>query len=249
MTTKERESAGAIGEDAMPARGTEGGQQMEKEAHGDVKEDGNDVVARQGDGGEATELNKSGKRGREEEEPKENEVTASVYPLKIGFKTFQNGKQARAYFKELMLKYPLGVAFNEYEHAIVEDLIRKGHEDPSRKFGCGIKRFFVKFNKEFENYCVALERTDGTFDDLGVSGCLRKLCPDLKLVKVPDKKRPRSVFENTRGRGRGGSTRGDRGGGMRGGRGIGGRGGRGGSGRGDRGGGMRGGRGGGVRGD
>eukprot|EP00216_Chloropicon_sp_CCMP2111_P001093 CAMPEP_0198236826 /NCGR_PEP_ID=MMETSP1446-20131203/2718_1 /TAXON_ID=1461542 ORGANISM="Unidentified sp, Strain CCMP2111" /NCGR_SAMPLE_ID=MMETSP1446 /ASSEMBLY_ACC=CAM_ASM_001112 /LENGTH=243 /DNA_ID=CAMNT_0043918771 /DNA_START=259 /DNA_END=987 /DNA_ORIENTATION=+ len=199
MTTKERESAGAIGEDAMPARGTEGGQQMEKEAHGDVKEDGNDVVARQGDGGEATELNKSGKRGREEEEPKENEVTASVYPLKIGFKTFQNGKQARAYFKELMLKYPLGVAFNEYEHAIVEDLIRKGHEDPSRKFGCGIKRFFVKFNKEFENYCVALERTDGTFDDLGVSGCLRKLCPDLKLVKVPDKKRPRSVFENTKG--------------------------------------------------
>ncbi|KAK9815372.1 hypothetical protein WJX72_002394 [[Myrmecia] bisecta] len=162
------------------------------------------------------------------------EAAAADSSVKIGYKKFKNGQEASGYFHHLVNTLTQGQDLNEYEFTVVLDLLKKGHPEPSKKIGSGVRAIQVNQHRTEESVCFFVQRTDGTEEDFSVRKCLATLFPAWGAgLKQKQGSRPSP-----------GGRRGGRGGGGRfGGRGGGGdRGRRGGRGRGGRGRGRRGGR-------
>lgn len=143
-----------------------------------------------------------------------------VGPIQVGYKTFTTVEEALKYYHYLITHVTLDQDLNEYEYFNVLEVLKKGHPDPQKKIGSGVKAIQVKKYPEMESTCFFIMRTDGTKEDFSVRKCISNL---FGVDLTQNNKKPGS-FGKGRGRGgRGGGGRGGRFGGRRGG----GRGGRG----------------------
>ncbi|CAH2043841.1 unnamed protein product [Thlaspi arvense] len=180
-----------------------------------------DAVAPKADTGDET----AEKREREETGEEENvgeskkqkvgeeEKSNGSDPVKLGPKEFVTSVAMFDYFTKFMHFWPTDLDVNKYEYMVLLDLIKKGHSEPDKKIGGGIKTFQVRIHPMWKSRCFFLVREDDTADDFSFRKCVDHILPLPENMKTP----------GSSGNGHGGGGRG--GGGRRGGRG-GGRGGR-----------------------
>ncbi|KAJ0231371.1 Protein EMBRYO DEFECTIVE 514 [Hirschfeldia incana] len=135
-------------------------------------------------------------------------------PVKLGPKEFVSSVAMFDYFTKFMHFWPTDLDVNKYEHMVLLDLIKKGHSEPDKKIGGGIKAFQVRTHPMWKSRCFFLVREDDSADDFSFRKCVDQILPLPENMKAP----------GSSGNGHGGGGRGG-GGGRRGGRG-GGRGGR-----------------------
>ncbi|XP_006281035.2 protein EMBRYO DEFECTIVE 514 [Capsella rubella] len=163
------------------------------------------------------------KREREETEEEENGGESKKQklgdeeksgPVKLGPKEFVTSVAMFDYFVKFLHFWPTDLDVNKYEHMVLLDLIKKGHSEPEKKIGGGIKTFQVRTHPMWKSRCFFLVREDDTADDFSFRKCVDQILPLPENMKTP----------GANGNGHGGGGRGG-GGGRRGGRG-GGRGGR-----------------------
>ncbi|KAJ4897425.1 hypothetical protein Rs2_24219 [Raphanus sativus] len=95
------------------------------------------------------------KREREQTEPEETEEGGgeskkqkvgeeekkSKVPVKLGPKEFVSSVVMFDYFTKFMHFWPTDLDVNKYEQMVLLDLIKKGHSEPDKKIGGGIKAF------------------------------------------------------------------------------------------------------------
>ncbi|KAF8112611.1 hypothetical protein N665_0063s0096 [Sinapis alba] len=152
--------------------------------------------------------------GCESKKQKVGEEEKSNVPVKVGPKEFVSSMAMFDYFTKFMHFWPTDLDVNKYEHMVLLDLIKKGHSEPDKKIGGGIKAFQVRTHPMWKSRCFFLVREDDTADDFSFRKCVDQILPLPENMKTPA----------SSGNGHGGGGRG--GGGRRGGRGGGGRGGR-----------------------
>ncbi|MFS7899781.1 hypothetical protein Hanom_Chr00s078083g01792231 [Helianthus anomalus] len=95
-----------------------------------------------------------------------------------------------------------------YEHAMLLDLLKKGHLEAEKKIGAGIKTFQVRYHPQWKSRCFFLVREDESADDFSFRKCVDHILP------LPENMTVKYDFNKESGGGRGG-----RGGGRSGGRG------------------------------
>ncbi|CAN7100748.1 protein EMBRYO DEFECTIVE 514 [Brassica rapa] len=151
--------------------------------------------------------------GGEPKKQKVGEEEKSTGLVKLGPKEFGSSVAMFDYFTKFMHFWPTGLDVNKYEQMVLLDLIKKGHSEPDKKIGGGIKAFQVRTHPMWKSRCFFLVREDDSADDFSFRKCVDQILPLPENMKAP----------GSTGNGHGGGGRG--GGGRRGGRG-GGRGGR-----------------------
>jgi hypothetical protein len=137
-------------------------------------------------------------------------------PVKLGYMVFDNGGDAANYFCKILHGFAPGQDLNEYEHVAVMDLLEKGHMEPEKKKGCGVKSFQVLEHEE-GSMCYNIVRTDGSKEDFSYLKCLFSLFPDDATLTAQKAKRIKGPAKGRGGHGGGGGGRGWRGGGRGGG--------------------------------
>lgn len=95
----------------------------------------------------------------------------------------------------------------QYEHMVLLDLIKKGHSEPDKKIGGGIKTFQIRTHPMWKSRCFFLVREDDTADDFSFRKCVDHILP------LPENMIPGANGNGHGGGGRGGGRRGGRGGG------------------------------------
>ncbi|KAG2435227.1 hypothetical protein HXX76_007309 [Chlamydomonas incerta] len=194
---------------------------------GDVKEE--QAAAEEeaaGEGGEGEDAEEAEEGGEDAPASADKKRPADSGPMSLGYKLFNSGKEAAAYFKLLQHSTSLDTDMNEYEYRILLDLLQKGHPSADSKIGCGLRSFQVRrFEgaRDADARAFFAVRKDGSAEDFSYVKCVSAIFGDLEYVPRPNKQ---AHFEGGRGGFRGGGRgRGD-GGRSPGGRGRGGRGGR-----------------------
>ncbi|KAI4343879.1 hypothetical protein L6164_011176 [Bauhinia variegata] len=114
-----------------------------------------------------------------------------------------------------MMIYPC-----QYEYMMLLELLKKGHSEPDKKIGGGIRAFQVRYHPMWKSRCFFLIREDESADDFSFRKCVDHIIPLPESMKV--KSDVNRALGGGGGRGRGG--RGDGGRGGRRGRGKGGKG-------------------------
>ncbi|KAK9826827.1 hypothetical protein WJX81_004820 [Elliptochloris bilobata] len=147
-------------------------------------------------------------------------------PAKIGYRTFNNGNEAFAYFHDLIQHITRNQDLNEYEFHMVLELIKMGHETPEQKLGAGVRAVQVRDHQKYDEWttCLFLLRVDGSEDDVSARKCVARIFPAWGAARASSfsgkggstpRGRGRSMSAQGRDGGRGGS-RGRGGGGFRG---------------------------------
>ncbi|KAE8771094.1 zinc finger ccch domain-containing protein 4 [Hordeum vulgare] len=201
------------------------------------REEGDDPAA----GAAAEEAEEApAKKAKVEEEAKKAEDVAAQgeeegakgeegKPVKLGPKEFATAVDMFDYFFALLHTWSLNLEFNKYEQMVLEDLVKKGHAESTKKIGSGVDAFEIRNHPVWQSRCFFIRRVDGSADDFSFRKCVDNILPLPEDLKAGNK--------NSNGK-KGGHYKGGGGGGRGGGRGGGGRGGggfRGGRGRGRRG--------------
>lgn len=88
------------------------------------------------------------------------------------------------------------------------DLLKKGHLEPERKIGTGIKAFQVRFHPQFKSRCFFLTREDESVDDFSFRKCVDHILPLPENMQVKHDSNKAFRGRGGRGRGRGGRGRG-----------------------------------------
>ena len=89
-------------------------------------------------------------------------------------------------------------------------MLKKGHAEPDKKIGGGVKAFQVRYHPMFKSRCFFLVRSDGSSDDFSFRKCVDRILPLPEDMKAK--------FDANKALGGGGNKgRGGRGGGGRGG--------------------------------
>lgn len=57
------------------------------------------------------------------------------------------------------------------------DLLKKGHLEPDRKIGTGIRAFQIRFHPQFKSRCFFVIREDGSVDDFSFRKCVDHILP------------------------------------------------------------------------
>lgn len=91
------------------------------------------------------------------------------------------------------------------------DLLKKGHAEPDKKIGGGIRAFQVRYHPMFKSRCFFLIRNDESYDDFSFRKCVDRILPLPEDMKVKSDANRALGGGGGNGRGRGG--RGGRGGG------------------------------------
>uniref|UniRef100_A0ACD5WRD7 Uncharacterized protein n=1 Tax=Avena sativa TaxID=4498 RepID=A0ACD5WRD7_AVESA len=201
------------------------------------REEGDDSAAAAAAAAEAAE-EAPAKKAKVEGEAKEVEdVTAKGEeegakgeegkPVKLGPKEFASAVDMFDYFFALLHSWSPQLDFNKYEQMVLEDLVKKGHAEPSKKIGTGIQAFEIRNHPVWQSRCFFVRRVDGSADDFSFRKCVDNILPlpeDLKIGKKSNGKGGGGGHYKGgggRGGGRGGGGGGRGGGGYRGGRGRG----------------------------
>ena len=69
------------------------------------------------------------------------------------------------------------VSVLQYEHMMLLDLLQKGHQEPEKKIGDGVKAFQVRYHPEYKSRCFFLIRNDGSCDDFSLRKCVDHILP------------------------------------------------------------------------
>jgi len=90
-------------------------------------------------------------------------------------RTFDKVGDARAFFKEMLNRYPLGARLSDADAEDLEALLQR-HEGLEEKVGCGIDHFEVREPPDdappFSARCFWIVRTDGSVIDISYPHCL-----------------------------------------------------------------------------
>ncbi|KAL4190124.1 hypothetical protein AMTRI_Chr08g168820 [Amborella trichopoda] len=177
--TEEKEEEGDGGgereENEKEEEGDGGGEREENE-----KEE-------EGDGGGEREENEKEEEvdARETEEGDEGVIKATDEnnnqkvsgPVSLGPKGFSTSVEMFDYFYKFITFWPPHVDFNKYEHMVLMDLIKRGHPDPDKKIGNGIRAFQVRYHPLWKSKCYFIVRDDGLADDFSYRKCVDKILP------------------------------------------------------------------------
>ncbi|KAK9008869.1 hypothetical protein V6N11_080346 [Hibiscus sabdariffa] len=120
------------------------------------------------------------------------------------------------YFVYLLHHWGTQLNFNKYEHMVLLDLLKKGHLEPERKIGGGIKAFQIRNHPVWNSKCFFVIREDETVDDFSFRKCIDHILPlldDLKIKRDANRGsgggswKGRGGKGGGRGRGKGGKPR------------------------------------------
>lgn len=100
----------------------------------------------------------------------------------------------------------------QYEHTMLLELIKKGHAEPEKKIGSGIRTFQVRKHPTWKSRCFFLVREDGFVDDFSFRKCVDCILPLPENMKLHNKnnngnKKFRGHHRGSQARGRGGRGR------------------------------------------
>lgn len=130
-------------------------------------------------------------------------------PIELGPKSFESSVAMFDYFYKFLHFWTPNVNVNKYEHVTLLELIKKGHLEPDKKIGNGIRAFQVRYHPKFKSRCFFLTREDGSVDDFSFRKCVDHILPLPENMQV--KHDVNKVLGGGRGGKAGGSGRGGRG--------------------------------------
>ncbi|MFQ6632915.1 hypothetical protein Gotur_012116 [Gossypium turneri] len=91
----------------------------------------------------------------------------------------------------------------EYEHMVLLELLKKGHEEPDKKIGKGIKGFQVRIHPVLKSKCFFVIKDDDTFDDFSFRKCVDHILPLPDGMKQPDTNKASNGSRGGKGSGQG----------------------------------------------
>ncbi|CAN6290418.1 unnamed protein product [Urochloa humidicola] len=202
------------------------GQKREREEGGDPTAEGGEAAAEEAAAAKKPKVEGDAKEEKEEETKDEKEGEngkgAEGKLVKLGPKEFATGVEMFDYFFALLHSWAPQLDFNKYEQMVLEDLLKKGHAEPTKKIGAGIEAFEIRNHPVWQSRCFFVRRVDGSADDFSFRKCVDNILPLPEDMKIGKKS---GGHQKGGGGGRGGGRGGGGRGGWRGGRGRGRRGG------------------------
>ncbi|CAI9112072.1 OLC1v1012447C1 [Oldenlandia corymbosa var. corymbosa] len=148
---------------------------------------------------------KSVEEERLEKATEEGEVENSG-PIDLGPKKFGTSVEMFDYFYKFLHFWTPNFNVNKYERVMLLELLKKGHLEPDRKIGDGIRTFQVRYHPKYKSRCFFLIREDDSEDDFSFRKCVDHISP------LPENMQVKNDVNKALGGGRGG--RGGRGGGV-----------------------------------
>ncbi|KAJ8536260.1 hypothetical protein K7X08_034661 [Anisodus acutangulus] len=98
-------------------------------------------------------------------------------PVSIGSKSFVSSVEMFGYFYKLLHSWSLNLNLNKYEHMVLLGLLKKGHSEPERKIGTGVRAFQIRFHPHFKSRCFFIVRDDDSVDDFSFRKCVDQIQP------------------------------------------------------------------------
>lgn len=92
----------------------------------------------------------------------------------------------------------------QYEQLVLLDLLKKGHAEPDKKIGGGIRAFQVRYHPTFKSRCFFLIRDDESFDDFSFRKCVDRILPLPEGMKIKPEANKALGGGGGNGKGRGG---------------------------------------------
>lgn len=86
------------------------------------------------------------------------------------------------------------------------ELLNKGHPEPEKKIGSGVKAFQIRFHPTFKSKCFFLVKNDGSVDDFSFRKCVDHILPlpeDMQVKPVANGGGSKGGGGGRGGRGRG----------------------------------------------
>lgn len=78
------------------------------------------------------------------------------------------------------------------------ELIKKGHTEPDKKIGPGVRAFQIRYHPRFKSRCFFIIREDDSEDDFSFRKCVNQILP------LPENMQIKDNVNKAIGRGRGG---------------------------------------------
>ncbi|XP_076899142.1 protein EMBRYO DEFECTIVE 514-like [Bidens hawaiensis] len=137
-----------------------------------------------------------------EEQRLEKKEEPKTGPVSVGYKSFETSVEMYDYFFKFLHYWPPNLNINKYEHAMLLDLLKKGHLEADKKIGAGIKALQVRYHPQYKSRCFFLVREDDSADDFSFRKCVDHILPlpENMIVKHDVNK----AMGGSRGSGRGG---------------------------------------------
>ncbi|XP_062216640.1 protein EMBRYO DEFECTIVE 514-like [Phragmites australis] len=189
------------------------GLKREREEVGDPAAEGGKAATEESAAAKKPKVEGEVKVEKEREDGKGEEAEGKA--VNLGPKEFASAVEMFDYFFALLHSWTPQLDFNKYEQMVLEDLLKKGHAEPTKKIGPGVEAFEIRNHPVWQSRCFFVRRVDGSADDFSFRKCVDNILPLPEDMKIGNGKK--SGGHHKGGGGRGGRGRG-RGGG-RGGRG------------------------------
>ncbi|KAK6787663.1 hypothetical protein RDI58_016188 [Solanum bulbocastanum] len=140
----------------------------------------------------------------------EEEKKDGFGPVSVGPKNFGSSVEMFDYFYKLLHSWSPNLNLNKYEHIVLLDLLKKGHLEPDRKIGTGVRAFQIRFHPQFKSRCFFVIREDDSVDDFSFRKCVDHISPlpeNMQVKHEANRDLARGGKGGGRGRGRGGKPR------------------------------------------
>ncbi|XWS60540.1 hypothetical protein CRYUN_Cryun07bG0044400 [Craigia yunnanensis] len=156
------------------------------DANGVTNGDSNSKRGREEDGEESNEVSKKQKADKsvEEERLEKKSGSSESGRVRLGPKEFGSSVEMFDYFFNLLRYWPTQFNINKYEHMVLLELLKKGHLQPDRKIGGGIKAFQIRNHPMWKNKCFFVVRDDETIDDFSFRKCVDHILPLPEEMKI-----------------------------------------------------------------
>ncbi|KAG4118721.1 hypothetical protein ERO13_D11G035000v2 [Gossypium hirsutum] len=160
---------------------------------------------REEDGGESDEVSKKQKAESsvDDEIIEKNSVPSVSSRVRLGPKEFGSSVEMFDYFYNLLHYWATHLNLNKYEHMVLLELLKKGHEEPDKKIGKGIKGFQVRIHPVWKSKCFFVIKDDDTFDDFSFRKCVDHILPLPDEMKQHDTNKASNGSRGGKGSGRG----------------------------------------------
>ncbi|CAN6717777.1 unnamed protein product [Malus baccata var. baccata] len=133
-----------------------------------------DEEGSEGNDAKKTKVEKLPEEERLEEKLGEGENSGRV---SLGPKSFGSSVEMFDYFYKFLHYWPTDLNVNKYEHLVLLDLLKKGHAEPDKKIGGGVKAFQVRIHPLYKSRCFFLIREDEVVDDFSFRKCVDQILP------------------------------------------------------------------------
>ncbi|XVE56924.1 hypothetical protein DITRI_Ditri04bG0050000 [Diplodiscus trichospermus] len=176
------------------------------DANGVNNGDSNSKRGREEDREESSEVSKKQKvdKSVEEERLEKKSGSSESGRVLLGPKEFGSSTEMFDYFYNLLHYWPTQLNLNKYEHMVLLEFLKKGHLEPDRKIGGGIKAFQIRNHPTWKSKCFFVIRDDDTVDDFSFRKCVDHILPLPEEMKIkPDANRGSGGWKGRGGRGRG----------------------------------------------